>query len=200
MSIDLQQLLTSSEVADLLQVNRSSVKNWVDEGLLRAFRTPGGHRRIRAADLLAFLNKQNIPVPAPLQDMARRKLLMVDDDLPHLNALARSLRRRSDRVEIVATANGIDALVLVGSFQPHLILLDMFMPGVDGVELCRRLKKNPDTRAIDVIVFSAYLSPAVKRKAREAGATECLSKPLDPAVLLEWLLDPAKESAEASAG
>ena len=71
MKIVSDQLLTSSEVGDLLQVNPSSVKKWVDDGLLVAFRTPGGHRRIRAADLVSFLVRHEMPIPTDLQDAAQ---------------------------------------------------------------------------------------------------------------------------------
>jgi excisionase family DNA binding protein len=64
--IHADRLLTSHEVGDLLQVNPSSVKKWVNEGRIAAFRTPGGHRRIRVADLVEFLNRHAMPIPRPL--------------------------------------------------------------------------------------------------------------------------------------
>jgi excisionase family DNA binding protein len=188
--IEPQRLLTSSDVGDLLQVNPSSVKKWIDGGLLAAFRTPGGHRRIRASDLIEFLDAHRMPIPEGLREAARRRLLIVDDDVAHLKALARAMRRHSDRIEVVTTANGIDALVLVGSFQPHLVLLDVFMPGIDGLEVCRRLNKNEETRRIDVIVVSAHSTTTLKRRALDAGAIDSLSKPVDVAALVARLLHP----------
>jgi excisionase family DNA binding protein len=58
--------LTSHQAADLIQVNPSSVNKWVKEGRIPAYRTPGGHRRIQAADLVAFLTEYAMPVPVPL--------------------------------------------------------------------------------------------------------------------------------------
>lgn len=185
-------LLTSSEVGALLQVNPSSVKKWVDDGLLAAFRTPGGHRRIRVADLVQFLDAHQMPIPPDLLANTKRRVLIVDDDVVQLRALARGLSRLSDRIEIATTANGIDALVLVGSFHPHVVLLDIFMPGIDGVEVCRRLKKNPDTQAIDVIVVSSHATSAVKRKAIEAGALQCLDKPVDVEAVAALILQPGR--------
>lgn len=193
------QLLTSSEVGELLHVNASSVKKWVDDGLLIAFRTPGGHRRIRPADLIRFLDAHAMPIPRDLQETARRRLLIVDDDLLHLKALTRAFKRHSDRMDVVTTANGIDALVLVGSFQPHLVLLDIFMAGIDGLDVCRRLKANPDTRAINVIIMSGHATAALKRQALEAGAIRCLGKPVDIAEIMGVLLQPPGPSAQARA-
>jgi excisionase family DNA binding protein len=189
--IDREQLLTSSEVGDLLQVNPSSVKKWVDDGLLVAFRTPGGHRRVRAADLVAFLVRHEMPIPADLQEASKKRLLIVDDEVDQLKALSRSLKRFADRVEVTTTSNGIDALVLVGSFRPHLVLLDVYMPGIDGLEVCRRLKKNPATKDVAVYVVSGAFTSALEAKALEAGAVKCLPKPIDVRLLIS-LMFPAR--------
>ena len=191
MKIVSDQLLTSSEVGELLQVNPSSVKKWVDDGLLLAFRTPGGHRRIRAADLVSFLVRHEMPIPVDLQDAAKKRLLIVDDETDQLKALSRSFKRFADRVEVTTTSNGIDALVLVGSFHPHAVLLDVYMPGIDGLEVCRRLKKNPATKDVQVYVVSGAFTSALEQKALEAGAVKCLPKPIDAKQVLS-LMYPAR--------
>jgi excisionase family DNA binding protein len=181
------RLLTSHEVGDLLQVNPSSVKKWVNEGRIAAFRTPGGHRRIRVSDLLDFLNRHAMPIPRPLAAASKRRLLIVDDDAMHLRALDRRIKPYRSRVDVQLTQNGIDALVLVGSFKPDLIVLDVYMPELDGLEVCRRLKLRPDTRHIGVLMNSAHLTKAVEENAVEAGALVCVQKPMDLKVLLEHL-------------
>lgn len=185
--IDPDHLLTSSEVGQLLQVNASSVKKWVNDGRIAAHRTPGGHRRIRAADLVAFLTAHRIPIPRELEQLSRRRLLVVDDDQAHLKAIERSLRRHAARLELALCDNGIDALVRVGSFHPHLVVLDVFMPDLDGLEVCRRLQANPETQDVGVIVASGHLTGEIERSAREAGARCCLSKPIDLEAVLSEL-------------
>ncbi len=182
------QLLTSHQVGDLLQVNPSSVKKWVNEGRIVAFRTPGGHRRIRVADLLEFLNRHEMPVPRRLEAaLGRRRLLIVDDDAVQLRALERGLKPERARLEVRTAVNGIDALLLVGSFKPQLIVLDVYMPELDGLEVCRRLKLTRETRDIGVIVTSGHLTRAVEQSALSAGALACMPKPIDLRVLLEHL-------------
>jgi excisionase family DNA binding protein len=185
--IPLDELLTSSEVGELLQVNASSVKNWVNEGLISAFRTPGGHRRIRVADLVEFLALHKMPVPKELEHVSKRRLLVVDDDTAQLRAIARAFKPHAARVQLELAHNGIDALVRVGSFRPHLIVLDVFMPELDGLEVCRRLKTNPETKHIGVMVASAHLTHEVERNALHAGARRCIDKPVEIAVILEEL-------------
>lgn len=179
------RLLTSHQVGQLLQMNPSSVNNWVNEGRIPAFRTPGGHRRIRLADLLRFLETHRIPVPQGLQvSHTRRRLLVVDDDRKYLASLKRLLKAHAERVEALLVDNGIDALVGVGTFRPHLIVLDVFMPEIDGIEVCRRLKANPQTRDTAVVMTSGQLDPEVESKAMAAGADRCLHKPVELATVL----------------
>ena len=182
-----EQLLTSHEVGALLQVNPSSVKKWVNDGRIAAFRTPGGHRRIRVADLIDFLHRHAMPIPRELVGVGKRRLLIVDDDLITLRALERRLKPYRARVQVALTQNGIDALVMVGSFKPDLIVLDVYMPELDGIEVCRRLKLMPETRHIGVIVNSAHLTKSVEDNALAAGALTCVPKPMDLKVLLEHL-------------
>jgi len=185
--IDSARLLTSSEVGALLQVNASSVKNWVDEGRLTAFRTPGGHRRVRASDLVRFLETHGMPIPRSLEGVSRRRLLVVDDDTGHLRAVARLFRKHEARIQLELASNAIDALVMVGSFKPHLVVLDVVMPGVDGLEVCRRLKAHPETRQVGVVIMSGQLTADVEKKARQAGARSCMRRPLDVDVILDEL-------------
>ncbi|MBN1960318.1 MAG: response regulator [Deltaproteobacteria bacterium] len=180
-------LLTSYQVGSLLQVNPSSINKWVKDGRIPAFRTPGGHRRIRAADLVAFLMQHKMPVPRSLASASKRRLLIVDDDAKQLEALARLFKGQSDRIDISLVNNGVDALVQIGSIKPHVAILDVFMPMVDGLEVCRRLKSSPDTAATRIIVTSGQLTPEIEQKAHEAGADVVTPKPLDPNVVLKEL-------------
>lgn len=186
-NLDDDRLLTSHEVGALLQVNPSSVKKWVNDGRIAAHRTPGGHRRIRVADLVDFLHRHAMPIPRPLAGVSKQRLLVVDDDPVALRTLERRLKPYRDRVQLELTENGIDALVLVGSFKPDLIVLDVFMPELDGIEVCRRLKLHTETRRIGVIVNTAHLTKSVEDNAVAAGALTCVSKPLDLKVLLAHL-------------
>ena len=173
------RLLTSHEVGVLLQVNPSSINKWVNDGRIPAFRTPGGHRRIRVSDLLVFLNEHNMPVPAILEAFARKRVLFVDDNTKHLDALKRVLKKHTNRIEAAYETNGIDALLLMGTFKPHLVVLDVYMPGFDGLEVCRRIKQATEFKGTDVIVVSGELTADVEKKATAAGARGCLEKPVD---------------------
>ena len=110
-------------------------------------------------------------------------MLVVDDDRMQLRAIERVLRDQHD-VELTLADNAIDAMIAVGAIKPDLIIMDIIMPGLDGIEACRRIKSNPETHDVQVVLASAALTPELERAARLAGARRAVAKPLDLAELL----------------
>src|SRR5713226_4530514 len=126
-------IYTTHEVSRLLQVNPRSVINWIEQSRLPSYRTPGGHRRIRRDDLLAFLRKHQIPTPAPLIDGAF-SVLIVDDE-EEIAGMLRTYFQRQGGYEISSASDGISALMEVGRIKPDLLILDIMIPGVDGIDV-----------------------------------------------------------------
>src|SRR5262245_51237667 len=112
-------IYTTHEISRLLHVNPRSVINWIEQSLLPSYRTPGGHRRIRHDDLLAFLRKHQIPTPASLMT-GKFKVLIVDDD-PEIVDLIRMFLQRQGTYEISSASDGIIALIEVGRLKPDLL-------------------------------------------------------------------------------
>jgi CheY-like chemotaxis protein len=107
--------------------------------------------------------------------MVQKRVLIVEDEANMRTAL-REILERSGYVAAEA-ADGLAGLANAESWHPHAILLDVRMPGLDGYEVCRRLKANPATRPIPVIVVTAVADAPVSRLAYEAGAAACILKP-----------------------
>ncbi len=112
------------------------------------------------------------------------RVIVVDDDALQLRALERRTRDTA-HVELIAIDNAIDALLAVGALQPDLVVIDVFMPGLDGLEACRRIKSNAKTRDVQVVLASAMMSAEVEAAARAAGALRAVSKPFDVLALLD---------------
>ena len=109
------------------------------------------------------------------------KILIVDDDIDSLKLIGLMLQRHG--YEVVAANAGNQALLKAVSDHPDLIILDVMMPDMDGYEVCRRLRANPDTRAIPIIMFTAKTLVDDKVAGFEAGADDYLTKPTHPAEL-----------------
>jgi CheY-like chemotaxis protein len=112
----------------------------------------------------------------------KRKILFVDDEPDQI--LMISLRLQKSGYAVVSAADGEEGLKKAFEEKPALILLDMLMPGIDGFEVCRRLRKNPVTKNIPVIATTAAGVDDIEFQCRAAGADDCIRKPYDSADLL----------------
>lgn len=180
-------LLTSHQVGQLLQVNPSSINKWIGDGRIEAFRTPGGHRRIRAGDLVTFLEQYEMPIPEVLKPAAQRRLLVLDADEANLAQTERSMQPHDGRVCVQTSRADIDALMLVGAFQPHAIVLDADADGLPWSDVCSALRDNNATRGVAVVVTAREPDAALREAARQAGVRHCTAKPPPVGILLDAL-------------
>ena len=176
--------LSTTKVAGLLGVAVRSVAKWIDQGELKAGRTPGGHRRIEGRDLVEFLKRHGLPVPPELQPPSAPRVLIVDDDEAVARWLAEEVQSAHHDWEVGSAHDGFTAGELVGVWRPDMVILDLHMPGVDGFEVCRRIKARAETRETTVIAVTAYPTAEAKERILACGARAFLSKPLDRDLLL----------------
>jgi excisionase family DNA binding protein len=169
-----KSIYTTHEVSRLLHVNPRSVINWIEQSRLPSYRTPGGHRRIRHDDLLAFLRKHQIPTPESLV-VGNFNVLIVDDEQEIVDIM-RSYLQRQGGYETTCAADGISALIEVGRTKPDLLILDIMIPGVDGIEVCRRIKADPSNRTVIIAVSG---SGEHEKRILQAGADAFMIKPID---------------------
>jgi excisionase family DNA binding protein len=167
-------IYTTHEVSHLLHVNPRSVINWIEQNLLPSYRTPGGHRRIRREDLLAFLRKHQIPTPASLLE-GKFSVLIVDDE-EEIVSMLKTYFQRQGGYEVSSASDGITALIEVGRVKPDLLILDIMIPGVDGIEVCRRIKAGSENKT-SIIAVSGMADN--EKKVLQAGADAFMAKPLD---------------------
>jgi DNA-binding response OmpR family regulator len=126
------------------------------------------------------------------------RILVVDDEADLAAILANRLRRAGYAVSVAA--DGLEALEMIRREPPALVLLDIRMPRLDGLETLRRIRGESATARLPVIVMTANADPADRARALECGADECLAKPFETAEMLariRVLLD-ARDSGRAS--
>ena len=109
------------------------------------------------------------------------RVLVVDDILANVRLLEAKLM--SEYFEVHTASNGLEALEAIETFSPDIILLDVMMPGIDGIEVCRRIKSNPETQHIPVIMVTALDQPEDRVQGLEAGADDFITKPVSDAAL-----------------
>jgi CheY-like chemotaxis protein len=176
--------LSTFAVANMLHVDPGSVANWIDQKLLKAHRTPGGHRRVATEDLVSFLREHNMPIPEEL-DVPPTRVLIVDDEPAVAQLVGRAVRSAHPDFEVVEANDGFRAGTMIANLRPDVVILDLRMPGMDGFEVCKLIKSQEQTKHTQIVAMTAYPSPENEQRILECGARVCLSKPLDFDVLLQ---------------
>ncbi|HCC46911.1 MAG TPA: hypothetical protein DEQ38_02150 [Elusimicrobia bacterium] len=184
----MKKFLTTSEAAEICGVAHTTVIRWITDGKLKAHETPGGHRRIDREELLDFLHQFKIPVPQSLAD-SRYRILVVDDDREVLAMLGRVFSEYGETIELHTTASGMEALVLLGQSRYDLLILDVVMPEMDGMQVCSTIKTNPDISGIRIIVITGHQLSEEQEEYLKKNAEAVMYKPLQPTLLLEKVKD-----------
>jgi two-component system chemotaxis response regulator CheY len=112
-----------------------------------------------------------------------RSVLVVDDD-PFIRKLIATTLEDVASFELHEAADGLEALEVAGREQPTLVFLDVDMPGLNGIDACRRLREDDQAGEMTIVMLTAAHGDSVERRAEEAGADLFLTKPFSPLDLL----------------
>jgi len=179
---------STHDVAKICCVTPTTVIRWIEDGLIPAFKTVGGHRRVRREDLERVCRERNIPFNVA-QGTEVGRILVVDDEPVVLDLVRDVVKELNHKFEVEVAKDAFDAGRLVVSFRPQLIFLDLMMPGVDGFEVCTRLKKDSATANTEIIAITGYYTEANMERILAAGAAACLKKPLDVLEVRRQVID-----------
>jgi excisionase family DNA binding protein len=174
----MEDILTVFKACKFCNVSPKTIINWIDSGHIAAYKTVGGHRRIKRSDLESFMRKQGIPIPEEEVAEERIRILVVDDDPIIVETIVQALEEDEYDYEVISASDGFEAGLQVNHFKPHLLILDIMMPDIKGYEVCKKIKTNKETKDTKIIVLSAYLDEEKFKKMKEYGADVCFSKPL----------------------
>jgi excisionase family DNA binding protein len=174
----MEDTLTVFKASKYCNVSSKTIINWIDAGHIKAYKTVGGHRRIKRADMEAFMQRQGFPVPSEDAAGERHRIRVVDDDPIIVETIVQALEEDAFDYEVISASDGFEAGLQVNHFAPHLVILDIMMPDIKGNEVCRKIKSNEDTRDTRIIVLSAYLDDEKFAEMKSHGADVCFSKPL----------------------
>ncbi|OGX56560.1 MAG: hypothetical protein A2447_02940 [Omnitrophica WOR_2 bacterium RIFOXYC2_FULL_38_12] len=182
-----KKALTTSDIAEYCDVSPRTAVQWISEGKIKAYRTPGNHSRVKIEDFLTFLKNYNIPIPKEFistdsQDNKKR-ILIVDDDKDMALTIERTLKLPR-KYDIDLAFDGFDAGRKVIEFKPDLVILDIRMPGMDGYAVTKRIKDIPELLHTKIIAISAFFEEEGREKILSLGANVCLDKPFNKEDLL----------------
>lgn len=169
--------ISPQQAADLCGVSRSTLLRWLDGGAIPHSSTAGGWRRILLHDLVAFMREHGIPVPIEI-DPGPARILLVDDEPAVTRGLRRVIRQALPDAEVHEVNDGFSAGLTALEILPHVMVLDLRMPGLDGVEVCVRMRQQPLLRGTAVVVLSGHIDEPMEAELRALGVRACLRKPI----------------------
>ena len=181
----MRDLLTPRELAQLCGVSPDTVRSWCFRKQINFATTPGGHKRFRRQDVLEFLKERGFPLPQT-DKLSPIRVLVVDNDDAFRNSLVGALQKELD-FNVKEAVDGYQAGRMLGEFEPDVVILDLLMPGIDGLKVCRDIKSGEKANQIRIIVVTGSPDEDTFQAAREAGADECLAKPVGVERLIELI-------------
>ena len=166
-------------MAEVCGISHRTVVNYCEQGRILSTKSPvTSYRRIPRAGLITFMARYGIPESA-LDKYQSKSVLIADDDPQATDLLRNMILECFENVEITVVSNGYDALIEAGAGKPDLLVLDIAMPRIDGLEVCRNLKQARATRSIPILVVTGLADLDIPAKARANGADAVLLKPVD---------------------
>ncbi|QBE65796.1 response regulator [Pseudoduganella lutea] len=176
---DATEYYSTKEAAAILGVAHRTVQLWVESGVLQAWKTAGGHRRIVKASVerLVLERRQARAVSASAAAQVRHRVLVVDDEPAMLQRYELELSGWDMQIDIVKARDGFDALLEIGRERPRILVTDLQMQGMDGVRMIQKLRANPDYAGMQVIVVSGLERSTISSMSLPADI-RVLPKPL----------------------
>ncbi|MCQ2579234.1 MAG: response regulator [Treponemataceae bacterium] len=185
MAKDLNKTVVYSalEVANICGVVNQTAINWIRNGHLKAFSTPGGQYRVYRDDLVLFMKNRGMRIPQELSsndavEKSNDSILIVDDDQGLNAVLKKYLEKVFPDLVIHQAFDGFEAGAKMVEKHPFCVLLDLDLPGVNGFDLCAKLKQAEEFNKPYVIIITALEEPDLEKKVKDLGADLFFQKPL----------------------
>jgi excisionase family DNA binding protein len=179
----MKTVFTTGEAAKICKVSQQTIIRCFDSGQLKGFRVPGSRfRRIPRDQLYSFMRDNGIPTDA--LDSGKRKVLVVDDDEDLVELIVDQLNR-DGRFEVRSVNNGFGAGMQIKEFRPDLVVLDVMLPDINGIEVCRLVRGDKTMDDVRIICISGMVEPERIQQLKDSGANEFLKKPFDVEALVE---------------
>lgn len=176
------RIFSALEVANICGVVNQTAINWVKNGHLKAFTTPGGQYRIYAEDFVSFLEERGMRIPEELSALVSlrksKKILIIDDDKDLNDVLKDIFTKKLPEFSVFQAFDGFEAGKVLQAEKPEVIILDINLPGVNGHALCSRIKSDKDLKSPTIISISGLNDAIEEEKILSEGADAFFSKPI----------------------
>lgn len=175
------QTCTTREAAKALGISVRTAQLWVEEGRLRAWKTPGGHRRILWESINALLHERERECGRALDCF---DVLIVEDDRLLRTAVQAKIQTIANDISVRTAYNGVEGLIKLGERQPQVLITDLLMPGLDGFAMLKTLLSSPLVHPIQVVVTTGLTFDEISQRGGLPERVIVLPKPIQMSVLV----------------
>ena len=193
--MDAKTFVTTREAARLLNVSLRTIQLWTESGVLSAWKTAGGHRRISAESVQKIRDDQMLKT-AGAGGASSTTVVIVEDDPLYRELYRLKIATWRLFTHIVVAKDGFEGLLTIGKLNPQLVITDLGMPGMDGFQMIRSLTEA--SMNLDIVVITGLSDREIESKGGLPEDVTVLKKP-DPLQQLEALLHARRESLTADA-
>ena len=180
-----KEYLTPSEVAKLLLVSPVTVRQWAQKGMLVARITAGGHRRFHINDVHEFARrKMGVDLSSGEAVSKDKRILILDDDQQLSQFLSVLLKEKGEHISVERAFNAFEGGMKLVSFNPHILVVNVSMSSVGGVEVCVKCKEEERYKNLFIIALINHEHADLEEQIRFVGANEVLHKPFSNDVIL----------------
>jgi len=173
----------TSYAAKLLNLSVGTVQTLVEKNELEAWKTQGGHRRISLQSIRNYQSRASLSPNALYQDGKRLKVMVVEDDELTRILFQKHFDQWDLSIDAIITASAIEALLDISVLKPQVLITDLRMPGIDGVEMLRQLNSHPLFAQMSVIVVTGLSDEEITHYGVLPSGAHVLHKPVD----MGWL-------------
>ena len=179
---------STAHVAKRLGISVPTVQRWVDAGQLKAWKTPGGHRRIDAESAERLFDAQALDVPTPFGRAAEAlSVMLVEDNPDDREILTLLINEALPGAQLVVYESGIQALVAIGQRAPDIVVTDIVMPHMNGIEMLRQLATQCVVRPRLIVAVSSFTPQQLAQMGELPPGVRSVRKPIDPQPFIEVL-------------
>lgn len=173
--MSVEPYVSSAQAAKMLNVSLRTVQLWVEKGVLTAWKTAGGHRRI---SLQAVKQLQHRQAVAAGVESDKLKVLMVEDEPSQRKLYRKYFELWQLPVELHMAEDGFRGLIKIGEVKPDLLFSDLMMPGMDGFKMLQAIHSTNELKSLDIVVVTAMDSDSIEARGLSDRGIRIVHKPV----------------------
>ena len=177
MNLPSKEIYTTREAAQLLSVSLRTVQLWVESGILNAWKTAGGHRRISRESLdILLIQQQGALNSGKLEN--EMTMLIIEDDLDLLELYCLRIELWDMPIKVLTAISGYEGLIKIGKYHPDIVIVDLILPNMDGFQLIKTVNENEQYKDLHIIVASSLTEDEIADRGGIDQSIVRLQKPI----------------------